>query len=974
MSDWTPPAEGGPAAGTATPGEGKCVYTEDFLKAFEKGPQCQRQPADLEAPDDVDYWPLIGFTCPPGMQGGGGGGRRGGGRGGQWNGPPGGGGRGGRGGRGGGDNRWEHKGLPPDQQDGGRGGRGRRGGFGNYGAPVNNRHDPRLPQLQQTENKFLAIDKTKIEGEEKKQRAFKSILNKLTPQNFEKLLEQILAEGIDEARTLIGLIAQLFDKALTEPTFAELYATMCQHLSNRFLAESIEFVDPDCDPEAEGGPRMINFKRVLLNKCQEEFEKGDADIKAVEQEEIDEAEKKASGEAEKEEEKAVEEKEEGEVPAKPKTPEELDLEERRKIKNREDRMRDSRRRMLGNIRFIGELFKKEMLTARIMHTCIMKLLNEKKNPDEEDVEALCKLMATIGRLIDRPDAKSHMDAYFKRIQGLSANQAISSRHRFMCQDIMEMRSKGWRERRKQEGPKKIEDVHKDAAREAQNQARGGPPQRGGGGPRDFARGPGGPGGDRRDGGRGGRGGGRDSGRSSPALPDGPPRQMRPGSGADAGNRLGPRSDLGKGGRAGVPEPRGGRGGRDSPARTGSPAIPNAEEPAAEEKPKAPEPPAEMTKEEYEEKRQLVIEYFFDDKDEKAAIDTMKEWVGFANDGERVAEFLTFMSDKAFNKKGVDFPSVFKLFRQLPSVISTDAMKAGITALVSGLEDFACDHPLSPQHFANMFAGPIADGHLSFAELAEITKIAGPPAMEGDGIEEGYILEEGYALKIMGKTLKAVADTAGVARAAVVYEESGVNFADFCNDLTVDAAKVEKEFELSEILSGNPLKPVKGKIAELLAAEEGFEAADVATEMETAFDATIRASAEYVQEVGLASLNCAIPDAAKCDCDRPMEELDKFIPLLKSVVWGPDKDDKEGREIAMLFAAQRFAHDAGHPAGLLTRLFKDMYAGDVVCERPILQWRDDSSATVPGKDKALFEVQEYLVELAPEEDEDEEIHE
>ena len=36
--------------------------------------------------------------------------------------------------------------------------------------------------------------------------------------------------------------------------------------------------------------------------------------------------------------------------------------------------------------------------------------------------------------------------------------------------------------------------------------------------------------------------------------------------------------------------------------------------------------------------------------------------------------------------------------------------------------------------------------------------------------------------------------------------------------------------------------------------------------------------------------------------------------------------------------------------------------------------DDSSATVPGKDKALFEVQEYLVELAPEEDEDEEIHE
>ena len=286
---------------------------------------------------------------------------------------------------------------------------------------------------------------------------------------------------------------------------------MCQQLSNRFLAENIEFVDPDCDPDAEGGPRMINFKRVLLNKCQEEFEKGDSAIKAVEQEEIDDENEKNGEDAAKEE-----EKEEGEVPAKPKTPEELELDKRRKIQEREDRMRQARRRMLGNIRFIGELFKKEMLTARIMHTCIMKLLNEKKNPDEEDVEALCKLMATIGRLIDRPDAKSHMDAYFKRIQGLSVNKSISSRHRFMCQDIMEMRSKGWRERRKQEGPKKIEDVHKDAAREAMNQARGGGPPRGGGGSRDSTRGA------PQDGGRrdGARGGGRDGGGAADATAEG----------------------------------------------------------------------------------------------------------------------------------------------------------------------------------------------------------------------------------------------------------------------------------------------------------------------------------------------------------------------------------------------------------------------------------------------------------------------
>ena len=34
----------------------------------------------------------------------------------------------------------------------------------------------------------------------------------------------------------------------------------------------------------------------------------------------------------------------------------------------------ARRRMLGNIQFIGELFKEKMLTEKIMHECIVKLL------------------------------------------------------------------------------------------------------------------------------------------------------------------------------------------------------------------------------------------------------------------------------------------------------------------------------------------------------------------------------------------------------------------------------------------------------------------------------------------------------------------------------------------------------------------------------------------------------------------------
>nr|CAD1844985.1 unnamed protein product [Ananas comosus var. bracteatus] len=134
--------------------------------------------------------------------------------------------------------------------------------------------------------------------------------------------------------------------------------------------------------------------------------------------------------------------------------------------------------MLGNIRLIGELYKKKMLTERIMHECIKKLLGQYQNPDEEDVEALCKLMSTIGEIIDHPKAKEHMDAYFDIMLKMSTNQKLSSRVRFMLKDAIDLRKNKWQQRRKVEGPKKIEEVHRDAAQERQAQAsrlaRGGP--------------------------------------------------------------------------------------------------------------------------------------------------------------------------------------------------------------------------------------------------------------------------------------------------------------------------------------------------------------------------------------------------------------------------------------------------------------------------------------------------------------------
>ncbi|RZC20074.1 Eukaryotic translation initiation factor 4G isoform E [Glycine soja] len=274
-----------------------------------------------------------------------------------------------------------------------------------------------LQMMHKAENKYEVGKATDVE--EVKQRQLKAILNKLTPQNFDRLFEQVKAVNIDNAVTLTGVISQIFEKALMEPTFCEMYANFCFHLASEL---------PDFSEDNE----KITFKRLLLNKCQEEFERGER-----EEEEANKA-------------------DEGEV--------------KQSAEEREERRVKARRRMLGNIRLIGELYKKKMLTERIMHECIKKLLGQYQDPDEEDIEALCKLMSTIGEMIDHPKAKVHMDAYFERMKLLSNNMNLSSRVRFMLKDSIDLRKNKWQQRRKVEGPKKIEEVHRDAAQERQAQA------------------------------------------------------------------------------------------------------------------------------------------------------------------------------------------------------------------------------------------------------------------------------------------------------------------------------------------------------------------------------------------------------------------------------------------------------------------------------------------------------------------------
>lgn len=67
-----------------------------------------------------------------------------------------------------------------------------------------------------------------------------SVLNKLTPDKFDKLFYELLNVGIETKYILKGLILLVFEKAIDEPKYSSMYAQLCLRLSE----EAPNFDDP----------------------------------------------------------------------------------------------------------------------------------------------------------------------------------------------------------------------------------------------------------------------------------------------------------------------------------------------------------------------------------------------------------------------------------------------------------------------------------------------------------------------------------------------------------------------------------------------------------------------------------------------------------------------------------------------------------------------------------------------------------
>lgn len=245
-------------------------------------------------------------------------------------------------------------------------------------------------------------------------RKVRGLLNKLTMERFDSISDQIIgwanrSEKEKDGRTLIQVIRLVFEKATDEAAWSEMYARLCRKMMEQISSK----VQDDGIKNSEGKPIAGGqlFRKYLLNRCQEDFERGWVTKEAT-------AAAAATKATEDQAAKAAAEKDEDESA--------LYSEEYYAAQK-------AKRQGLGLIRFIGELFKLQMLTERIMHECVKKLLGNVENPEEEEIESLCKLLTTVGQILDTQKARAHMDVYFSRMKELCKSGNVNSRMQFMLQ-------------------------------------------------------------------------------------------------------------------------------------------------------------------------------------------------------------------------------------------------------------------------------------------------------------------------------------------------------------------------------------------------------------------------------------------------------------------------------------------------------------------------------------------------------------
>jgi len=235
-------------------------------------------------------------------------------------------------------------------------------------------------------------------------------LNKITVEKFDTLSTQLVEFLSKEANSedrMDAVVSLLFMKTIMEHKFGELYARLCASMADELPIFEREHPDKD----GRMVKTTINFKKILLNQCQSQFEKGH--VPPVFTDKMDDG-------------------------------------------DREEARTRQKNNIIGTMIFIGELFKAELLPVKIIMICIRKLLegNSSGGTTDSDLELLTRLLHTVGVKLDsEKQNKATLEKHYNKMKRLSEDKSFALRTRMLMQNLLESRRKGWSATRWEDKPK-----------------------------------------------------------------------------------------------------------------------------------------------------------------------------------------------------------------------------------------------------------------------------------------------------------------------------------------------------------------------------------------------------------------------------------------------------------------------------------------------------------------------------------------
>jgi len=215
-------------------------------------------------------------------------------------------------------------------------------------------------------------------------RRARGILNKLTEKRFDVLYEQLLDCGIHTKAQLEAVVMEIFEKATVQHNFLVMYVELAARMNAHFKKNPIE----GCD-----------FRKILVGACQRTFEMN--------------------------------------LRASPPPTGSLSYEDQYEAQVK------FKTRMLGNLRFVGELLVRKLLVGKILLAVAEELLSI---GDGASIEAAVTLLEVAGPSFDRDSWAfvSRLRAIFSMLRPMSKEPSIPMRVRCIVKDLLDYRDRGWR--------------------------------------------------------------------------------------------------------------------------------------------------------------------------------------------------------------------------------------------------------------------------------------------------------------------------------------------------------------------------------------------------------------------------------------------------------------------------------------------------------------------------------------------------